>query len=33
MTLTSGSGLLYHTYDHYGPHKAVMANVLRRTDR
>ena len=21
MTLTSGSGLLYHTFDHYGPHK------------
>jgi GTP-binding protein len=21
MTLTSGSGLLYHSYDHYGPHK------------
>ena len=21
MTLTSGSGLLYHTYDSYGPHK------------
>lgn len=21
MTMTSGSGLLYHTYDHYGPHK------------
>lgn len=21
LTLTSGSGLLYHTFDHYGPHK------------
>jgi len=21
MTLTSGSGLIYHTFDHYGPHK------------
>jgi GTP-binding protein len=21
MTMTSGSGLMYHTYDHYGPHK------------
>jgi len=21
MTMTSGSGLLYHTFDHYGPHK------------
>ncbi|AXY02196.1 translational GTPase TypA [Vibrio alfacsensis] len=21
MTLTSGSGLLYHSFDHYGPHK------------
>ena len=21
MTLTSGTGLLYHTFDHYGPHK------------
>ena len=21
MTLTSGSGLMYHTFDHYGPHK------------
>jgi GTP-binding protein len=21
LTMTSGSGLLYHTYDHYGPHK------------
>ena len=21
MTLTSGSGLLYHTFDHYGPYK------------
>ncbi len=21
MTMTSGSGLLYHSYDHYGPHK------------
>ena len=21
MTMTSGSGLMYHTFDHYGPHK------------
>jgi GTP-binding protein len=21
MTMTSGSGLIYHTFDHYGPHK------------
>ena len=21
MTLTSGTGLMYHTFDHYGPHK------------
>ncbi|MDB1122512.1 translational GTPase TypA [Vibrio algarum] len=21
MTITSGSGLIYHTFDHYGPHK------------
>ncbi|MCE0559061.1 translational GTPase TypA [Motilimonas sp. 1_MG-2023] len=24
MTLTSGSGLIYHTFDHYGPHKGGM---------
>jgi predicted membrane GTPase involved in stress response len=21
LTMTSGTGLLYHTFDHYGPHK------------
>ena len=21
LTMTSGSGLIYHSYDHYGPHK------------
>ena len=25
MTLTSGTGLMYHTFDHYGPHKAVLS--------
>jgi GTP-binding protein len=24
MTMTSGSGLMYHTFDHYGPHKGGM---------
>ncbi|MBD1582382.1 translational GTPase TypA [Pseudoalteromonas sp. S16_S37] len=28
MTLTSGSGLMYHTFDHYGPHKG--GNIGKR---
>ena len=28
MTLTSGSGLMYHTFSHYGPHKG--GNIGRR---
>ena len=28
MTLTSGSGLLYHSFDHYGPHKGGVIGVL-----
>jgi len=27
MTLTSGSGLLYHTFDHYGPHKGGVIGM------
>ncbi|EGS6500554.1 translational GTPase TypA [Vibrio parahaemolyticus] len=30
MTLTSGSGLLYHTFDHYGPHKG--GNIGQRVN-
>lgn len=30
MTLTSGSGLLYHTFDHYGPHKG--GNIGQRNN-
>jgi GTP-binding protein len=29
MTLTSGSGLLYHTFDHYGPHKGGELGVRK----
>ncbi|MDP5212713.1 translational GTPase TypA [Pseudoalteromonas tunicata] len=29
MTLTSGSGLLYHTFDHYGPHKGGEIGVRK----
>ncbi|WP_404341468.1 translational GTPase TypA [Pseudoalteromonas mariniglutinosa] len=29
MTLTSGSGLLYHTFDHYGPHKGGQIGVRK----
>lgn len=32
MTLTSGSGLLYHTFDHYGPHKGGNIGT-RKKDR
>ncbi|MDP5292927.1 translational GTPase TypA [Oceanimonas sp. CHS3-5] len=30
MTLTSGSGLMYHTFDHYGPHKG--GNIGQRNN-
>jgi GTP-binding protein len=30
MTLTSGSGLIYHTFDHYGPHKG--GNIGQRNN-
>ncbi|KKX88157.1 GTP-binding protein TypA, partial [Vibrio parahaemolyticus] len=30
MTLTSGSGLLFHTFDHYGPHKG--GNIGQRVN-
>ncbi|GAA67262.1 translational GTPase TypA [Pseudoalteromonas sp. BSi20429] len=29
MTLTSGSGLMYHTFDHYGPHKGGDIGVRK----
>lgn len=29
MTLTSGSGLMYHTFDHYGPHKGGAIGVRK----
>ncbi|MBH0072323.1 translational GTPase TypA [Pseudoalteromonas sp. NZS127] len=29
MTLTSGSGLMYHTFDHYGPHKGGSIGVRK----
>jgi GTP-binding protein len=29
MTLTSGSGLMYHTFDHYGPHKGGELGVRK----
>ncbi|MFK3858951.1 translational GTPase TypA [Pseudoalteromonas rhizosphaerae] len=29
MTLTSGSGLMYHTFDHYGPHKGGEIGVRK----
>ena len=29
MTFTSGSGLLYHTFDHYGPHKGGELGVRK----
>ncbi|MCK8118935.1 translational GTPase TypA [Pseudoalteromonas sp. 2CM37A] len=29
MTLTSGSGLLYHSFDHYGPHKGGELGVRK----
>ncbi|MGO2168343.1 MAG: translational GTPase TypA [Pseudoalteromonas sp.] len=29
MTLTSGTGLMYHTFDHYGPHKGGELGVRK----
>jgi len=29
MTMTSGSGLLYHSFDHYGPHKGGELGVRK----
>jgi GTP-binding protein len=29
MTMTSGSGLMYHTFDHYGPHKGGVIGLRK----